>query len=148
MPKVMKMTFPHDILWDETLMKFKYLGKDTDRIGHVCPIGKATAIWCLSICEFSRVTPHAGGMQMVCAYESMMEQGMRQELGADEVDIRAGVKEAVEWDLNEKRDVRETFTFKPTPDNPWGFTILGSDPWEFGLVEKPILDPRIKRPKL
>ena len=149
MPKVMRMTFPSDILWDKTLLKFRYLGKDTDRIGHICPIGKTTAQWCLSLCEFAKTTPIGSGMHLVCAYDAIINQVLdKQPIESDPVDIKAEVASASEWYVNEKRDVRETFTFKPTPENPWGFTILGSDPWEHGLVEKPVLDPRIKRPKL
>lgn len=151
MPRVKKMTFPHEILWDETLMKFRYLGKGSDRIGHVCPIGKTTAQWCLSICEYAKTTPISGGMQLVCVYEAVMEQGIREsrdELKIHQEDLLSDMKGGHDWYLNEKKDVEELFTFKPTPENPWGFTILGSDPWEHGLVEKPVLDPRVKRPKL
>lgn len=149
MPLVRTMKFPHDILWDDVLVKFKYLGKDTDKIGHICPIGKTTAGWCLSICEFARTSPYANGMHLVCAYEAIIGQSLeKQELGAAPVDIKAEVADTIDWHLGEKRDVQETFTFKPTPENPWGFTILGSDPWEHGLVERPVLDPRVKRPKL
>lgn len=150
MVEVMRLKFKKDIVYDDTIGKFRYLGKASDRFGHTCPIGKKTAQWCLELCEFARSAPLPEGFSLVCAYAKITGQTVRESLESIKMhpdDLIAEVGDGMDWWLNEKRDVQQVQTFKPTPENPYGYTILGLEPWKYGIVERPVLDPELKRPK-
>ena len=147
MVKVRKIVLPKPIVWDEQVGKFRYLGKASDRIGNYCPIGKTTVEWCLQRCEFCRTAPVKDGFQLVCAYEAIVGQTIRDardNLKFHPEDLIDELRDGMDWHLNEKKD-EQLVTFKPKPENPYGYTRDGVEPWEMGEVERPEIDPRIKR---
>lgn len=153
MVRVVRMKFPHDLVWDDALQKIKYLGKFNDKIGHPCPIGMNEAGWCLSVCQFARSAPYIGGLQMVCAYEAITRQSinygeMKGTFGWNIDDYIVELADGIQYIHQDERLDEGLSHFKPSHENPYGFNIDGLPPWELGLVEKPDIDPRVKRPRL
>lgn len=150
MIEVVRMVFPHELVWDDVLGKFRYLGKKDDKIGHPCALGKSSVEWCLQICEYSRSAPYAGGVIMVCAYAKIVGQSVQQSIKQDTVgmhldDLILELSDGFSWWADQKKDLG-IHKFLPTPEEPWGMKIDGAPLWEYGL-EKPVLDPRSKRKK-
>ena len=71
-PRMMLLKFPAEIAWDYKTTQYRYLGEHNDLMLHTCPVGLEYARYCMTVCQFCKMTIYQGERRLCCDHDDKL----------------------------------------------------------------------------